>query len=387
MAAGSSAPELFTSMIGVFVAKSDIGIGTIVGSAVFNILVIIAACGLFVDGETKLSVWPLFRDSLFYFFTIIILLAVIFPEFDIDKCPEMTPKNVFSCSKANFEKTDAQERTFQELCTCPSEHLKSVATAEDDVTLNKQICKKWELVIERGVKRHEDADTFCKIESAAGGFYKDEQGTQLGKTGRFDKKFLYPADGHTCQCLDENIVKTHFENCHLWKPSKASLATQYNCSDDANYRREKGKYLQECECSVYNGFTRMDLLGDIGKCGKSEVFMWEALAMLIAYSFYIIIMKYNEQLEGYFSNITGIVREEKSDEAGCGDESKEKIPLEPLEAQQITEKLSATPLMGRKRHDTCASQHTGCINMKKLMKFELCIFCYRTNQLLHLILS
>ena len=44
MAAGGSAPELFTSIIGVFVAKSDVGIGTIVGSAVFNILFVIAAC-------------------------------------------------------------------------------------------------------------------------------------------------------------------------------------------------------------------------------------------------------------------------------------------------------------------------------------------------------
>ena len=44
MAAGGSAPELFTSVIGVFIAKSDVGIGTIVGSAVFNILFVIAAC-------------------------------------------------------------------------------------------------------------------------------------------------------------------------------------------------------------------------------------------------------------------------------------------------------------------------------------------------------
>ena len=44
MAAGGSAPELFTSVIGVFIAQNDVGIGTIVGSAVFNILFVIAAC-------------------------------------------------------------------------------------------------------------------------------------------------------------------------------------------------------------------------------------------------------------------------------------------------------------------------------------------------------
>ncbi|XP_062380276.1 sodium/potassium/calcium exchanger 3 [Sardina pilchardus] len=47
MAAGSSAPELFTSLIGVFITKGDVGVSTIVGSAVFNILVIIGVCGIF----------------------------------------------------------------------------------------------------------------------------------------------------------------------------------------------------------------------------------------------------------------------------------------------------------------------------------------------------
>lgn len=170
MAAGSSAPELFTAIIGVFVAKSDIGIGTIVGSAVFNILVIIAACGLFVDGETKLSVWPLFRDSCFYFITIIILLAVIFPEFDIDKCPEMTPIGVFDCSsESQFSVTDLEGKTFSELCTCPENQLK--AASIDDAETNKAICADWELVVERGFRKSEDAAKYCLNEEALGGHY------------------------------------------------------------------------------------------------------------------------------------------------------------------------------------------------------------------------
>ena len=47
MAAGSSAPELFTAILGVFIAKGDVGTGTIVGSAVFNILFVIGFCSLF----------------------------------------------------------------------------------------------------------------------------------------------------------------------------------------------------------------------------------------------------------------------------------------------------------------------------------------------------
>jgi len=53
MAAGGSAPEFFTSLVAVNIAKSDIGFGTIVGSAVFNVLFVIGLCGVFA----KVSRW------------------------------------------------------------------------------------------------------------------------------------------------------------------------------------------------------------------------------------------------------------------------------------------------------------------------------------------
>ncbi|XP_041846797.1 sodium/potassium/calcium exchanger 3-like isoform X2 [Melanotaenia boesemani] len=80
MAAGSSAPELFTSLIGVFITKGDVGVGTIVGSAVFNILVIIGLCGIFSGQPISLSWWPLFRDSVFYILSILVLILVIYDE-------------------------------------------------------------------------------------------------------------------------------------------------------------------------------------------------------------------------------------------------------------------------------------------------------------------
>jgi len=67
MAAGGSAPELFTSLIGVF-AESDVGFGTIVGSAVFNVLFVIGLCGYFAKDGIALSVWPLARDCSYYLF-------------------------------------------------------------------------------------------------------------------------------------------------------------------------------------------------------------------------------------------------------------------------------------------------------------------------------
>jgi len=77
LAAGSSAPEFFTALIAVFGLAgggdtADVGTGTIVGSAVFNILVIIGAAALYK--AVKLQWQPVVRDMIFYILTIIMLL-------------------------------------------------------------------------------------------------------------------------------------------------------------------------------------------------------------------------------------------------------------------------------------------------------------------------
>ncbi|XP_041574347.2 sodium/potassium/calcium exchanger 1 isoform X3 [Taeniopygia guttata] len=74
MAAGGSAPELFTSLIGVFISHSNVGIGTIVGSAVFNILFVIGTCALFSRQILHLTWWPLFRDITFYIVDLLMLI-------------------------------------------------------------------------------------------------------------------------------------------------------------------------------------------------------------------------------------------------------------------------------------------------------------------------
>uniref|UniRef100_M4ADD1 Sodium/potassium/calcium exchanger 3-like n=1 Tax=Xiphophorus maculatus TaxID=8083 RepID=M4ADD1_XIPMA len=80
MAAGSSAPELFTSLIGVFITKGDVGVGTIVGSAVFNILVIIGLSGIFAGQTVVLTWWSLFRDSSYYILSVLALIMVIYDD-------------------------------------------------------------------------------------------------------------------------------------------------------------------------------------------------------------------------------------------------------------------------------------------------------------------
>jgi len=76
MAAGGSAPELFTSLIGTF-QESDVGFGTIVGSAVFNVLFVIGMCAIMSKETLHLTWWPLFRDCTYYIFGLLVL-AVFF---------------------------------------------------------------------------------------------------------------------------------------------------------------------------------------------------------------------------------------------------------------------------------------------------------------------
>ncbi|XP_056156366.1 sodium/potassium/calcium exchanger 2-like [Lampris incognitus] len=81
MAAGGSAPELFTSVIGVFISHSNVGIGTIVGSAVFNILFVIGMCAIFSKEILNLTWWPLFRDVSFYILDLIMLIIFFLDNF------------------------------------------------------------------------------------------------------------------------------------------------------------------------------------------------------------------------------------------------------------------------------------------------------------------
>jgi Ca2+/Na+ antiporter len=46
MAIATSSPELFVNIIGTFITESDLGVGTVVGSAVFNTLGVASCIGL-----------------------------------------------------------------------------------------------------------------------------------------------------------------------------------------------------------------------------------------------------------------------------------------------------------------------------------------------------
>lgn len=56
MAAASSSPELFINCVGTFVTEGDLGVGAIVGSAVFNVLAVPACCALFAGKVCILAI-------------------------------------------------------------------------------------------------------------------------------------------------------------------------------------------------------------------------------------------------------------------------------------------------------------------------------------------
>ena len=68
MAAGSSAPELFSSLMSLLSAnaKNETGVGTVIGSAIFNILVIVGVTGVMAGQDLELDWKPILRDLVFY---------------------------------------------------------------------------------------------------------------------------------------------------------------------------------------------------------------------------------------------------------------------------------------------------------------------------------
>uniref|UniRef100_A0A182Q6T2 Sodium/calcium exchanger membrane region domain-containing protein n=1 Tax=Anopheles farauti TaxID=69004 RepID=A0A182Q6T2_9DIPT len=64
MATATSMPEFFTNTISTLAVDSDIGLGTIMGSMLFNTLGVAALVGLLTKMHVQLDWWPLTRDSI-----------------------------------------------------------------------------------------------------------------------------------------------------------------------------------------------------------------------------------------------------------------------------------------------------------------------------------
>ncbi|KAJ6635314.1 Sodium/potassium/calcium exchanger 5 [Pseudolycoriella hygida] len=74
MATATTTPELFTNIISTFIMDSDMGVGTIIGSLMFNTLGVAAIAGLASIQRVKLEWWPITRDSILYSLNLLILI-------------------------------------------------------------------------------------------------------------------------------------------------------------------------------------------------------------------------------------------------------------------------------------------------------------------------
>lgn len=74
MPAGSEIPDILISTFGMLILHSDVGVGTIAGSMLFNILVIVGGCVIAVD-TLKLETGVVLRDLLFFSASLLLLLA------------------------------------------------------------------------------------------------------------------------------------------------------------------------------------------------------------------------------------------------------------------------------------------------------------------------
>nr|XP_013189238.1 unnamed protein product [Amyelois transitella] len=77
MAAASSSPELFINCVGTFVTQGDLGVGAIVGSAVFNVLAVPACCAFFAGRVINLDWWSISRDCMMYAVAVVTLILTL----------------------------------------------------------------------------------------------------------------------------------------------------------------------------------------------------------------------------------------------------------------------------------------------------------------------
>lgn len=81
MAAGASSPEVFSSLVSLFITHSSLGAGTVIGSEQFNLLGICAGSVLYAKGgKLELDRSIVLRESSFYLLALILLILALTRE-------------------------------------------------------------------------------------------------------------------------------------------------------------------------------------------------------------------------------------------------------------------------------------------------------------------
>ncbi|EEC13741.1 potassium-dependent sodium-calcium exchanger, putative [Ixodes scapularis] len=80
MAAASSVPAIAASIIAILVSRGEMGVSTALGSAVLNAAGVISVSALFAGKVVVLHRWPMYRDSVFFLASVVILLVALQDE-------------------------------------------------------------------------------------------------------------------------------------------------------------------------------------------------------------------------------------------------------------------------------------------------------------------
>lgn len=77
MAVATIAPEFFANVLSSFVVQSDVGIGGVLGSLMFNVLGVGGCAGMATSHYVQLDWWPITRDCMLYAFSVCVLITVV----------------------------------------------------------------------------------------------------------------------------------------------------------------------------------------------------------------------------------------------------------------------------------------------------------------------
>jgi len=77
MAVGSSAPEIFVNVIDTVFGEEDLGLDSVIGSAMFNICIITSLSAICAPKPLQLNWKPFIRDFIFYFITVLLLVIAL----------------------------------------------------------------------------------------------------------------------------------------------------------------------------------------------------------------------------------------------------------------------------------------------------------------------
>ncbi|KAM4747299.1 sodium/potassium/calcium exchanger 5 [Rhinophrynus dorsalis] len=154
MAIGSSAPEFVTVFLGVFVTKGDIGVSTIVGSAVYNLLGICAACCLLSSVISRLSCWPLFRDCMAYAISVAAVIAITFDNkiYWYESAALLLIYGLYIVMMCfDIKISQYVMRKFSPCCNCYTEALEE--------NTEQQLLLGWKEENVRNIRRHSRSDS------------------------------------------------------------------------------------------------------------------------------------------------------------------------------------------------------------------------------------